>query len=260
MTGLAPDSLDRQSDPKEEWQVGEFVPASAEGAEVAAGLRDKSARLAAAAATAATVSYEASSDAGRPSEVSVAATGSGQVSNIYVGPKAMHSGSSELAGTLSRLVNEAVHGARQRAGEALQAALTEAGEPDLATALRGAMSSAGQLATQLAERTVSASSPSRKVTVTANGAEEITAIEFGATALRGDDNVNLAGEIAAAVNAAFEAARRLQDAVTKEAPAASAPDLAEVLHDRVSAFHRQMDELDRRLDEMSTGLIDPSSH
>ncbi|HLX48257.1 MAG TPA: YbaB/EbfC family nucleoid-associated protein [Streptosporangiaceae bacterium] len=258
MTGPAPDSLDQQPDLEEEWQVGEFVPASAEGAEVAAGLRDKSARLTAAAATAATVSHAASSDAGQPSEVSVTATGSGQVSKIYVGPKAMHSGAPELAGTLSRLVNEAVHGARQRAGEALQAALVEAGEPDLATALRGAMSSAEQLATQLAGRTVSASSPGRKVTVTANGAEEITGIEFGATALRGYDNVSLAAEIAAAVNGAFEAARRLQDTVTSEAPAASAPDLAEVLHERVSAFHRQMDELDRRLGEVSTGLTGPS--
>jgi DNA-binding protein YbaB len=249
---------------EEECQVGEFVSASAEGAQVAAGLRDKSARLAAAAASAGTVSYEASSGAGRHGEVSVTVTGGGQVSKIYVGPKAMHSSPSELAGTVTRLVNEAVHGARQRASQALQEALVEAGEPDLATSLQQAMSSAEQLATQLAEQTVTATSPGQKVTVTADGAGEITRTEFSATALRGDDNVGLAGEIAAALNGAFEAARRLQDTVTTAASADSAsaggPDLAEVLHQRVGAFNRQMDELGRRLDEVGTSLslIDPS--
>lgn len=242
--------------------MGEFVSARAEGAEVAAALRDKSARLAAAAATAGTVSYDASSDAGRPSEVSVTAMGSGQVSKIYVGPKAMHSGPPELAGTLSRLVNEAVHGARQRAGQTLHQALAEAGESGLATALREAISSADQVAAQLAGQTVSASSPGQQVTVTATGAGEITQVEFGATALRGDDNVKLAGEIAAAVNGAFEAARRLQDAVTTAGPAkpapAGAPDLAQALHDQVSAFNRQLDALDHRLDEVSTSLAEPS--
>jgi DNA-binding protein YbaB len=247
---------------EEECQLGEFVSASAEGAEIAAGLRDKSARLAAAAATAGAVSYEASSDTGRPSEVSVTATGSGQVSTIYVGPKAMHSSPSELAGTLSRLVNEAVRGTRERAGDAVQAALLEAGEPDFATALRAAMSSAEQRAGQVAGQSVSASSPGRKVTVTANGSGEITGIEFGATALRGDDNLSLGGEIAAAVNRAFEAARRLHDTAADTAPASPAPpggpDLAGVLHERVGAYNRQMDELDRRLDEVSRALVDPS--
>ena len=242
--------------------MGESVSASAEGAEVAAALRNKSARLTAAAATAGAVSHEASSDAGRPSEVSVTATGSGQVNKIYVGPRAMHSSPAELAGTLIRLVNDAVHGARQRASEALQEVLTEAGEPDLVTAIRETMASAQQLAGQLTGQTVTVNSPGQKVTVTANGAGEVTGIEFGTTALRGDDNVSLAAEIAAAVNGAFEAACRLQDAVTGTAAADSAapgsPDLTGILHDRVSAFNRQMDELDRRLDEVSMGLIDPS--
>ncbi|HEY2578229.1 MAG TPA: YbaB/EbfC family nucleoid-associated protein [Streptosporangiaceae bacterium] len=240
----------------------EFVSASAEGAEVAAGLRERSARLTAAATAGGAVSYEASSDAGRHSEVSVTATGTGQVSRIYVGPQAMHSSPSGLAGTLSRLVNEAVRGARERAVAALQEALAEAGEPGLVTALQETMSLAEEVAEQLAEQSVSASSPGRKVTVTANGAGEVTGIEFGTTALRGDDNVSLAGEITAAVNEAFDAVHRLQDTVTGTPSAGSAPaggaELTDVLHERVSAFNRQMDELDHRLDEVAKELADPA--
>jgi DNA-binding protein YbaB len=248
--------------------VSDFVSAAAaaEATQIAASLWERSARLTAAATAAGAVSCEASSGRGRPSEVSVTAAGTGRVSKIYVGPQAMHSGPAGLADTLSRLVNEAVSGAKQRAAKAIQEALTEAGEPSLATALQEAVSSpdaaTARFAAELAAQTVSASSPGRKVTATASGTGEITRIEFGSTALRGDDNVSLAAEIAAAVNGAFEAAGRLQQPPTGAPSAGSAPaaeaDLAEVLDAQVSVFNRQMDELSHRLDEVTKSLPDLS--
>src|SRR5579872_3957022 len=86
-------------------------------AEMAARLREQAARLTAAAAAAAHASCEASSNPGRPSEVSVTATGAGRVTKVYIGPQAMRSGAATLAPTLTRLLTEALTGARRSAAE-----------------------------------------------------------------------------------------------------------------------------------------------
>jgi DNA-binding protein YbaB len=210
-------------------------------AAVAAQLREQAARLAAAAATAARASHEASSDKGKPGEVSVTATGDGRLARVYVGPHAMRSGAATLAPALARLMNEAIEGARHGAAQALD----EAAGPDLARPPSGG--EPGRLAQELAAEEFSAPSPNRNVTVTATGAGQITEVTFGATALRGYDNLTLGEQIAAAANAALAAAaQRAQRRLGSDAAAERAAQGE--LDARVAAFGHRMDDLLGQLD------------
>jgi DNA-binding protein YbaB len=211
-------------------------------AEVAARLREQAARLTAVAGAAAQASHKVSSDPGKPGEVSVTATGAGRITRVYVGPHAMRSGAAALAPALARLMNEAIDGARRGAAQAVD----EAAGPEL-RARAAADGESGRLAHELAAEEFSAPSPNRNVTVTATGAGQITKVTFGATALRGYDNLTLGEQIAAAANAALAAAaereqRRLGSAVEAERAATGELDA------RVAAFGRRMDDLLGQLD------------
>lgn len=227
--------------------MDEHTPTAAEAGLVAGRLREQAARLNAAAAAAGRTSYQARAETGRAGEVTVTVTGTGQVSQIYVGPGAMRSGHDVLAAALCRLVNEAVPGARQRATEAMEDAL----DPSLRAVVQGAAAppeEAGRCTARLAGQTVSASSPGGKVTVTADGTGEIRTLKFAATALRGDDNLGLAREVIAAVNGALDGARHLQErlagSLTENAQGAAA-----MLEARSGEFGRRMDDLLGQLDQ-----------
>lgn len=211
-------------------------------AAMAAQLREQAARLAGAAAAAAQASHEASSDKGKPGEVSVTATGDGRITRVYVGPHAMRAGAAALAPALARLMNEAIDGARRGAARAVD----EAAGPQLRAGVPSD-DETGQLAQDLAAGEFSTTSPDQNVTVTATGAGQITKVTFGTTALRGYDNLTLGVQIAAAANAALAAAaerrqRRLGSAVQAERAVTGELDA------RVAAFGHRMDDLLGQLD------------
>ncbi len=223
--------------------------------QVAAQLREQSARLSAAAVAAGAVTCEARDGAGGHSEVSVTATGRGEVTGIYVGPRAMRSGVAALTATLARLLNQAVRAARERAAQIM----LEAVDPGLRAALAEDTSPPGgaaeRFAAQLAGRVVSAGSPDGEVTVTASGASEILAVQIAATALSGSRSAGLAGQITTAANGALAEARRLQQRMLDllhddEATAAA------VLDVRVATFDRRMDELLDQLDQADRRISD----
>jgi DNA-binding protein YbaB len=223
------------------------MSAAADAGQVAARLREQAARLTAAVAAGRGISYEASTQAGGPSEIAVTVTGLGQVSRVYVGPRAMRSGPDALAPALSRVLNEAVRGARERAAEAVHDAV----EPGLQAVLREPASppeAAAERIAALTGETASASSPDEKVTVTASGAGENVRVRFATTALRGFDNVTLGEQIAMAANAALDAARRGQQDVL-DSLRDDEKHAAAVLDARMAAYGRRMDGLLDELDQ-----------
>jgi DNA-binding protein YbaB len=228
--------------------VDEQKPAAAGTTETAERLRAQSARLSAAANAAAEVSYRASADAGQPGELAVTATGLGRVAAIQLGPKAVGAGAQALGPALSRLLNEAIAGAKDKAAQA------QAAEPSLRAALLDSGCSP-DTAEQLTAKTVNASSPGEQVTVTASGTGEITEVRFAATALKGDDHSTLAEQITTAANGAIDAAQQLQRELSGSARPGE-QELDKALDAQLSDFNRQMDELLNRLDQAGKRIAD----
>lgn len=222
--------------------MDEQVPEAAGPDQSAARLRERSAKLTAAAAAAGEISYRASTGAG-PGEIAVTATGLGRVSKIHVGPQAMQSGAKALGPALTRLLNEAVTRAREQAAQALN----ERAEHGVRTAL---LESGGtpEAAQKLAGESFSASSPDEKVTVTATGTAEFTRVKFDAAALRAGDGSGLAEQITAAANGATDAAQRRQRELSGSLRAGE-QDLDKALDAQLAAFNQQMDELLGRIDQ-----------
>ena len=201
------------------------------------------------------VTWEVKAGAGGHSEVSVTATGRGEVTRVYVGPRAMRSGPAALAATLSRLLNEAVRAARERAAQVM----LDAADPSLRAALCEDLSAPGdaaeRLAAQLAGQVVGTRSPDGKVTVTASGTGEILAVQFSAAAVGGFDNARLAEQVTAAANGVLDAARHLQEqliAGQRDDEAA----MAAALDARLAAFNSRIDELLDELDQADRRISD----
>lgn len=228
--------------------MDEQEPAAAATTETAERLRAQSARLSAAANAAAEVSYRASADPGQPSGLAVTATGLGRVATVQLGPQASGADPQALGAALSRLLNEAIAGARDKAAQA------QAGEPSV----RAALLDTGCLpdtAEQLAAKTVSASSPGEQVTVAVKGTGEVTEVRFAVTALDGDDHSGLAEQITTAVNGAIDAAKELQRELSGSARPGQ-QELDKALDTQLSDFNRQMDELLNRLDQAGQRIAD----
>jgi DNA-binding protein YbaB len=228
--------------------VDEQKPAAAGATDTTERLRAQSARLSAAANAAAEVSYRASAEAGQPGELAVIATGLGRVAAIQFGPQATGVGAQALGAALSRLLNEAIAGAKDKAAQA------QAAEPSLRAALLDSGCSP-DTAEQLAAKTVSASSPGEQVTVAASGIGEITEVRFAATALNGDGHCVLAEQITAAANGAIDAAQQLQRELSGSARPGE-QELDKALDAQLSDFNQQMDELLKRLDQAGKRIAD----
>jgi DNA-binding protein YbaB len=240
---------------KKVFEVDERMPAAAGASDVAAQLREQSARLSAAAMAAGAVTCDAKVGAGGHGEVSVTATGRGEVTRVYVGPRAMRSGPAALAATLCRLLNRAVQGARERAAHVT----LDAVDPSLRAALRADTSPPGdavaRFAAQLAGQAVSSHSPDGKVTVTASGTGEILAVQFSAAARDGSDSTGLAEQVTAAASGALDAARNLQQQLMAGQRDNEAT-IAAALDSRLAAFNGRMDELLDQLDRADRRISD----
>jgi DNA-binding protein YbaB len=105
-------------------------------------------------------------------------------------------------------------------------------------------------ARSLGDTTVTGVSAAETVTVTATGQGRIVAVRFSATALRRLDNHTLGEHIAEALNAAFEAAERLQQG-DEGAPLTA---LEGTIDEAQVAFTRQMDGLLAKLDDIERSL------
>jgi DNA-binding protein YbaB len=105
-------------------------------------------------------------------------------------------------------------------------------------------------AQSLRDATVTGVSSAETVTVTATGQGQIVAVRFSAVALRRLDSQTLGEHIAEALNAAFEAAERLEQG--DEGPPVSA--LEGTLDEASDAFTRQMDGLLAKLDDVERSL------
>jgi DNA-binding protein YbaB len=226
-----------------------------EAAQVAAQLREQSARLSAAAAASAAVSYEAKAAAGGHGEMAVTADGRGEVTRIRIGAGAIRSGAGVLEATLPRLVNEAVCGAQARATQAMLDAVEPGLRASVAEGASATSDAAEQLAARIAGETVGATSPDGKVTVSASGAGEIQTVRFAAGALAAADNVTLGEQVAAAVGAALGEARRRQqrqlDALHDDEETMTA-----VLDARLAVFDRRMEELRGQLEQADRRISD----
>lgn len=236
--------------------MDEQVPDAAGSNQTTARLRERSARLTAAAAAAGEISYRASIDAGGPGEIAVTATGLGRVSKIQVGPQAMAAGPKALGPALTRLLNEAIARAREQAAESL----AERAEPGVRAALLegGATPEAAE---KLAGESFSASSPEEKVTVTATGTGEITQVKIAPAALgttggASGGTSDLAEQIATAANGAIDAAQHRQ----RELSGSLRPgeqDLDKALDAQLAEFNQQMDKLLGRIDQAARPAPDP---
>lgn len=98
--------------------------------------------------------------------------------------------------------------------------------------------------------TVTGVSSGETVTVTATGQGQIVAVRFSAVALRKLDNYTLGEHIAEALNAALEAAERLQKGAEDTTP----NELEAVLDEAEIAFTRRMDGLLAKLDDIDRSL------
>jgi DNA-binding protein YbaB len=231
--------------------VDEQVPDAAGPDQTPERLRERSARLTAAAAAAAEVSYRASTDQGSPGEIAVIATGLGRVSKIQFGPQAMASGAKTLGPGLVRLLNEAIAGAKDQAAQNL--------DGTAGSSVREALlecASTPEAADKLAGETFSAASPDEQVTVTASGTGEITGIELAAAALSADNGTSLAEQISAAANAAIDAAQHRQRELSGSLRAGE-QDLDAALDAQLAAFNKEMDELLGRLGQAGKPAQNP---
>jgi DNA-binding protein YbaB len=231
--------------------VDEQVPDPAGPNQRTARLRERSARLTAAATAAGEVSHRASVGPGGPGELAVTATGLGRVSKIQAGQHAVTCGAKTLGPALARLLNQAITGAREKAAQALAGAAV----PGVREALECGVTP--EIAEKLAGETVSGSSQDGEVTVTATGTGEITQVRFAAGALRADDGTGLAERIAAAANAAIDAAQHRQ----RELSGSLRPgeqDLDAALDAQLAQFNQQMDELLGRLSQATGRADDPA--
>jgi DNA-binding protein YbaB len=223
--------------------VDEQVPEAAGSDQTTARLRERSARLTAAATAAGEVSHRASTNAGGLSEIAVIATGLGRVSKVQVGPKAVGSDPTTLGATLVRLLNEAIAGAREKAAKTLGGAA----EPGVRKALLEC-AAAPEVAEKLAGETFSAASPDETVTVTASGTGEITGVRLAAAALSAGDGTAAAEQISAAANAAIDAAQHRQRELSGSLRAGE-QDLDAALDAQLAAFNKEMDELLGRINQ-----------
>ena len=221
---------------------------AAEAAHIAARLREQSARLSAAAAAAGAASYEAKAAAGGHGEVAVTANGRGEITRIHIGQGAMRSGSGAIEAALPRAVNEAVRGARERAAQAMLAAVDPGLRDTLGEGTSAPADAVERFATRLAGEAVSATSPDGKVTVSASGAGEVLTVRFAAGALAGADNASLAEQVTTAVGGALDDARRLQQRLL-DVLHDDEETMAAMLDSRLAAFGRQMEELRGQLDQ-----------
>jgi DNA-binding protein YbaB len=105
-------------------------------------------------------------------------------------------------------------------------------------------------AQSLRDATVTGVSSAETVTVTATGQGQIVAVRFSSLALRRLDNHTLGEHIAEALNAAFQAAERLQQG-DEGTPL---NDLEDTLDEAQVAFTRQMDGLLAKLDDIERSL------
>jgi DNA-binding protein YbaB len=221
--------------------VDEQVPDAAGSDETTERLRERSARLTAAATAAGEISYRAGADQGSPGEIAVTATGLGRVSKIQFGPQATASDTRTLGSALVRLLNEAIAGAKEKAAQNLDGAA--------GTGVREALlecASTPEATDKLAGETFSVASPGEQVTVTASGTGEITGVKFAAASLRGDDGTGLAEQIAAAANGAIDAAQHRQRELSGSLRAGE-QDLDAALDAQLAAFNKEMDDLLGRL-------------
>jgi DNA-binding protein YbaB len=226
------------------------APDSAGSNTTTARLRERSARLTAAATAAGEVSYRAGTEAGGPDGIAVTATGLGRVSRIQVGPRAMAGDPKSLGPALARLLTEAITGAREKAAQALDGRA----EPGLREALE--CGATPEIAEKLAGETFTASSPDEQVTVTARGTGEITGVRFAAGALRTGDGAGLAEQITAAANGAIDAAQRRQRELSGSLRAGE-QDLDAALDAQLAEFNHQMDALLGRLGQAGRGTQSP---
>jgi DNA-binding protein YbaB len=224
--------------------VDDALDVAARTRRIAAELREQAATARSAVQAAQTVSYTAGVARGEHDEVTATADGTGRLTRVHLGPTAARAGAERLAATLVQVLNQALSGAGQRATEALRQTLG----PAWRDALGSATPADPDLVEQLAAEPGTGRSPGGEVTAGATGSGTITAVAFGATALRGGDSIRLAEQIAVAANAALEAARRPQ----RELAATLGRDDAygeERLRASVDRFQSRMDTLLAELDQ-----------
>lgn len=105
-------------------------------------------------------------------------------------------------------------------------------------------------AQSLRDATVTGVSSAETVTVTATSQGQIVAVRFSPLALRRLDNHTLGEHVAEALNAAFEAAERLQQGDEDTSP----NDLEAALDDAQIALNRTMDGLLAKLEDVERSL------
>jgi hypothetical protein len=220
--------------------------------DVAARLRGQAARLASVADSARRASFRVTHPAeGRP-ELAVTASGGGTITELYVGARALGSGPEWLSGTLVTVLNQALRGARQRAVQMVEEVLLaesgpgapqtrEPGEPPAAWSAHS--------------REVTASSPDGRVRVTASPDGTVAALRLGPTAVRGSDNVALAGQITTTVNEALAAVTPGADGSRGTDPAGDA-ELRDLLGVRTRGYERRMDQISGQLERTERRLDD----
>jgi DNA-binding protein YbaB len=112
------------------------------------------------------------------------------------------------------------------------------------------LAAATMRAQSLRDATVTGVSSAETVTVTATGQGQIVAVRFSALALRQIDNHTLGEHIAEALNAALEAAERLEQGDEDTSP----NDLEAALDEAQIAFNRSMDGLFAKLEDIERSL------
>jgi DNA-binding protein YbaB len=130
----------------------------------------------------------------------------------------------------------------------------EAALAELRAAMRAypdQLAAATMRAQSMRDATVTGVSPAETVTVTATAQGQIIAVRFSALALRKLDNYTLGEHIAEALNAALEAAERLQKGEEEDTPP---NELEAVLDEAEIAFTRRMDGLLAKLDDIDRSL------
>jgi DNA-binding protein YbaB len=231
--------------------VDDAVDVTAQTRRIAAELREQAATATSAVRAAQAVTYTASVSRGERDEVAATAAGTGLLTRVHLGPAAVGATPERLAASLVRVLNQALAGAGERATEALRHAVG----PIWRGALDSATPAGPDLVERLAAERGTGRSPEGEVTAEAAGSGTITAVRFSATALRGGDTAWLGEQIAAAANAALEAARRPQ----RELAAALGRDDAygeERLRASVDRFQGRMDTLLAELNQTERRITD----
>ncbi|HEX6473371.1 MAG TPA: YbaB/EbfC family nucleoid-associated protein [Streptosporangiaceae bacterium] len=112
------------------------------------------------------------------------------------------------------------------------------------------LAAATSRAQSMRDATVTGTSAAETVTVTATAQGQVVSVRFSATALRRLDSQTLGEHITEALNAAFEAAERLQQG----GEGTSLADLENTIDEASVAFTRQMDGLLAKLEDVERSL------